>query len=95
MLVVCFGYSIHHPRVVNLRVFCFLLTVLYHVLVTVWCRVWWRARLYNSIVVVAYVVLLWWLVLIYKDAGEIPLGLTFFVAAYKTVDVYLVFSTTI
>ena len=90
ILALSFASATHHPRILDLRVLCFGITLCYHLLVTLWSRIWWRARLWNSLVVLGYCLCLWWLVLIYKDAGEIPLGLTFFCAAFKSVDIWLV-----
>lgn len=93
LLMISFVLASHHPRVQPVRILCFLLTVFYHVLVTIWGRVWWRARLWNSLVVLGYCSCLWWLLLIYKDSDYVPLVMTFFAAALKTTDVWLVRNT--
>lgn len=90
-LLMAFVFAVPHPRVKPLRVICFLLTVTYHVLVTAWARVWWRARLWNTLIVIGYTACLWWLVLLYAEAGQVPVALTFFSAAYKSTDIYLVY----
>ena len=89
-LLVALVHANNATRTANLNLFCFSLTVLYHSLVTVWCRVWWRARLYNTLVVVLYVLILWWLVLLYREAGTAPFVIAFLVASYKSIDIYLV-----
>jgi hypothetical protein len=90
-LLMSFAFSVHSVRVSGLRVFGFLLTVSYHTLITLWTRLWWRARLWNTLAVICYVFCLWWLVMLYKDAGQIQLALTFFCACYKSIDAYIVY----
>lgn len=92
MLLMAFVVATAHERVRALRLLCFAITLLYHLLVTLWARVWWRNRSWNSLVVLCYGSCLWWLVLLYMDVGIIPMGLVMGCAIYKSLDIYLVYN---
>lgn len=89
-LLLSFGFSTKHARVQPLRILAFALTLAYYTLVTLWSRIWWRERLYHSLIVILYCTCLWWLVILYREAGQIPLAVTFLIACYKTSDLWSV-----
>ena len=95
MLLVAFHSATHHYRAKTFRGLCFAMMILYHFLVTIWPRVWWRARSWSSLVATGYCLLLWWLVMIYRETGMVNSALAAFVAAFKTTDLWYLQKSTI